>query len=727
MTASSLLAVWTWGSAGMLLWGLAAAIPLVLHLWSRRRFEEMPWAAMDFLLAAVRKNARRLRIEQLLLLLLRTCILVVFAMALADPLLTSQSGESASSAPSPTHYLFVLDTSYSMAYRSRDQTRLEAAKQRIQSVLEASRPGDGFSLLLLQDPPQTRMAVATTDKTELTRQLASVEISHGGADLYACLTAVDGQVDSNRRRNPQLERIHVVFLTDLGRTTWEAVARSDCQSLLKQLEEKAQLSLVDMAEDAAPNLAVTRVGADRSFVTLGETVRLEAEVRSMDHQYVVNARIEFFVSGRSIDSQELTIPANGRAIAGQDYRPDTGGDIPIEVRLSSDSLAIDNRRWMVLPVHKTLNVLCIQGEPEAADYVALALNPNDSLEAPIRATVASESALLEQTLQRYDCVLLSNVAQLGFAERNVLHQYVQDGGGLVIALGDRVQADSYNRELGDEAGPQRLLPARLEQLLSIEEHFFDPLEYKHPIVAPFRGHERSGLLTVPTWRYFLLKPYARPAEVALTFDNQHPAIVAETFGRGRSILIATALSPSSTEQTAEGRVPWTALPTWPSFPPLMDGLIRSATAGRDSPRNTFVGSPLQITSTETTSSSAQITTPDGSIRQIGLSAHDGLSRGTFSDTLAAGIYSAEIASAGGPSFSSHQRFAVNLDPRESDLSRIPAAMLPLSLQADVELESGDPVVPSFHGVTLFRYLLGAVAVLLVLESALASWFGRRAA
>ena len=44
----------------MLGWLAAAAAPLLIHLWSRHRFREAPWAAMQFLLAAMRKNARRI-------------------------------------------------------------------------------------------------------------------------------------------------------------------------------------------------------------------------------------------------------------------------------------------------------------------------------------------------------------------------------------------------------------------------------------------------------------------------------------------------------------------------------------------------------------------------------------------------------------------------------------------------------------------------------------------
>ena len=41
-----------------LLYALAAAgVPVVIHLLNRRKYREVPWAAMRFLLAAIRKNS----------------------------------------------------------------------------------------------------------------------------------------------------------------------------------------------------------------------------------------------------------------------------------------------------------------------------------------------------------------------------------------------------------------------------------------------------------------------------------------------------------------------------------------------------------------------------------------------------------------------------------------------------------------------------------------------
>src|SRR2546423_7994271 len=66
----------------------AVSIPVIIHLINRRRYKIVPWAAMKFLLAAQKQTRKRMRIEQLLLLLVRMLILalIVFAMWSVMPL-----------------------------------------------------------------------------------------------------------------------------------------------------------------------------------------------------------------------------------------------------------------------------------------------------------------------------------------------------------------------------------------------------------------------------------------------------------------------------------------------------------------------------------------------------------------------------------------------------------------------------------------------------------------
>ncbi|MEY3160846.1 MAG: hypothetical protein RIT25_837, partial [Planctomycetota bacterium] len=56
----------------MLLWALPlCAVPIVIHLLNRRRFQVKQWAAMEYLLNAMKRNRKRMRMEQWLVLLLR--------------------------------------------------------------------------------------------------------------------------------------------------------------------------------------------------------------------------------------------------------------------------------------------------------------------------------------------------------------------------------------------------------------------------------------------------------------------------------------------------------------------------------------------------------------------------------------------------------------------------------------------------------------------------------
>ncbi|MEX0585063.1 MAG: BatA domain-containing protein, partial [Pirellulales bacterium] len=160
-----------WGVASplMLLWGLAAAAPIVIHLLSRRRYREAQWAAMEYLLAAVRKQSRRLRVEQWLLLAVRMLVLLIVAVALAEP----YSDQRVPVAPHEerVHRLIVLDASYSMGARSGVSTRFDIAKEKLARYLdEAVRPGDGASLVIVASPSRSIVRRPTGDRDQFAEE-----------------------------------------------------------------------------------------------------------------------------------------------------------------------------------------------------------------------------------------------------------------------------------------------------------------------------------------------------------------------------------------------------------------------------------------------------------------------------------------------------------------------------------------------------------------------------
>jgi hypothetical protein len=291
------------------------------------------------------------------------------------------------------------------------------------------------------------------------------------------------------------------------------------------------------------------------------------------------------------------------------------------------------------------------------------------------------------------------------------------GGGLVFFLGDQVLAQRYNRELTAGEGVH-VLPARLGTVVSeAQYHYrFDPLGYRHPLLRVFQGREQSGLLSTPVYKYFRLEvdPASR-ARVALAFDGGDPAIVEETILAGRSILVATEGSLSSVDPAT--RNPWTTMPAWPSFVPIVQEILAQAVRGQMSEHNVQVGQTLgDSLPAMATRAAVGVTTPSGAREEVRMTLDAQTSRWAYADTHESGVYRVEL----GAPISREQAFAVNVDTLESDLARLAGDELPKGFtthQRDNLDEAESSAIGGRSG--LHKLLLYCVLGLLFAETFLA--------
>jgi Aerotolerance regulator N-terminal/von Willebrand factor type A domain len=751
-----LFALWT--HPAMLAWLAAASAPLIIHLLNRRQHREVVWAAMQYLLAAMKKNSRRILIEQWILLAVRTSLIALVVLAVAEPVL-EQAGIVAG-VGQPTHKVLVIDGSYSMAYKPTDKSRFERAKQLAEEIVEGSHQGDGFTLVLMADPPQVVVGAPSFGARDFVDEIANLKLPHGGGDLPATVAKVEQVLQTARREHPRLVREEVYFLTDLGRTSWAPDLHGDAVAEFRErsrrLGEATALTVLDLGQTGAENLAVTRAAASEPLATTARDVSLEAEIRNFGRQPRAHQLVEFFVDGRRAGEQFVDLAPGASKTISFPYRFDMPGDHAVEVRLATDLLDVDNHRWLALPVKDHIRVLCVDGRPAgaafkgAADYLAVALAPQSDPTRPalVQTQVVPEGALMDTDLSKFDCVFLCNVAQFTASEAQVLRAYLNAGGGLVFFLGEHVLADSYNRQLARPSNEQaRVLPALLAGKVAKEQYGLNPLGYAHPLVAAFRNQEQSGLLTTPVHEYFKLTiPEASRAKVALALENGDPLVVEEPIGRGRSIVVATSADVS-----------WTAMPLWPSYVPLVQELLLFAMHDGVQDRNVLVGQPLSGVLKRTGPRAVHVKLPTGETSQARIATQGSESAWSFSETYTSGLYSAEggalvgngaagksvaggsVAASGGDGngaagdASAGAMFAVNLNTAESELSQIDTAELAADVWPGVQFyhhtnwrDLGDEPATEIVGHSyLHRWLLVAVFGLLVTETFLAWFFGRR--
>ncbi len=716
----------------MLGWLAAASLPLLIHLWNRRQHREMPWAAAEFLLAALRKNARRLRLEQWLLLAIRTLLILLIVLAVAQPYI-EQLGLIAPTV-GRTHKVLVIDGTFSMGYKPADRSRFERAKQLATQIVEESPQGDAFTLVVLGKPPRVVVGTPAFEPNDFLEEIENLRLPHTGGDLPATLQRVEEIVQRAGNDNPRLTQTEVYFISDLGRATW--LGRSDEESTVEAIRDQAQrlsgsaaLVLLDVGQPEAENIAVTNIRLVEPYVTTQQAVSFEVELQNFGRQDQIRRRVELVVDERPVASEEVDLKAGEEVAIDFSHRFETPGDHVVECRLNGDLLDVDNHRWLALSVKERIDVLCVDGSPAgdslggAAGYLAVALAPKGSAldGQTVQPRVVPETSLLEADLSSFDCIFLCNVGQFTRREAQALASYLQGGGGLVCFLGDRVQIDSYNRHLhGDDGEDPHVLPARLIEIVAENQYTLDPLDYAHPIVQAFRGQQQSGLLTTPVRRYIRLDVSEDPdSSVAIATEAGDPFVVEAQRSGGTSILVATSADVS-----------WTAMPVWPSYLPLVQELLASAVRGQLDDRNTLAGSAFgaSVRSNEP-DRAISIRTPDGEMATVRQKPSANVISWAFNDTQVSGLY---VVSPVGDE-TKERNFAVNVDPAESDLAKLDVAELRSDIWPGVPFvhsttwqdKDDKPVADAVRRGRLHRMLLYGVLGLLFAEIALATYMGRR--
>src|SRR5271157_1324448 len=150
-----------------------------------------------------------------------------------------------------THHVLVIDSSYSMGYKSTDRTRFEEAKQWATRIVGQSPRGDGFTLVQMASPPRVIVATPGLEKESFCQEIQNLELLHTGADLVATLAEIRKVLDTAHRDSPRLTQHEVYFFTDLQRRTWMPAtntAKADFRSRAEGLASIAQLQVINLGQ-----------------------------------------------------------------------------------------------------------------------------------------------------------------------------------------------------------------------------------------------------------------------------------------------------------------------------------------------------------------------------------------------------------------------------------------------------------------------------------------------
>jgi hypothetical protein len=538
---------------GLLWFALGGAIPVIIHLLHRQKYRRVRWAAMEFLLAALKKTQRRLRLENLILLLLRILIMLLLALAIARPFLSAAPGILQDS---NTHHFLVIDNSYSMTYKKGPKMLLDLAREEADKLLDTFGPGmtenDKITVILASTYPDVYVPYASKLKS-VKEAVATIRPSHYSSSMYATFRSLEEQV----RKSKNLEKRIYVF-TDLQRSGWESIDEIEAKrfgELLKKLsnEPNTRISIHDASPQAATRdnpdnrgLVGLRIENDvldtRSFTTL------YADLQNWSTVSYPTVEVRFLVDGSHVGTAATPLPANSTMPATFRYRFHEPGPHFVEAVIDPDNLDLDDRRYLAVDVKASLSAVIVDGKPLAspdksdADYLRMIFASDDvSIDGPV-----TPEMFTGDNLDKHDFMVLCNVQSLTQDKVAKIEEFVRRGGGLLITMGDRVDMGAWNELLFRNG--QGLLPGRLTEVGGTSPEIQPRVAYhiknydgRHPGFRTFKNG--PGPFSLVFYQFFRMEKFD-PEDVLAVLDDpsNSPVFVERKFGEGKVVLYTSTMN-----------------------------------------------------------------------------------------------------------------------------------------------------------------------------------------
>ncbi len=563
-----------------LLFALAAAVPLLLHLYQRRRRTVMRFSTNRFFTHSIIRSQRRLQLRRWLLLLLRMAACVLLALALAQPIVSLFGGLS--SPAGRRDLVIVLDDSLSMRARTGETSRFDRAKALAIAAVDQLVTGDRVAVVRL-----TGGDVANDPHDQLTDDLPGIR--RAIQRMTATQAAGDGHQALQRAAalfvGAEQRLRHTLILTDGQVGDWMGPA-------WPQPDHPVNTLLIQVDHPTTDNLVATSLNLSHARATVGQPALATARLTNQS-PLTRTAQLVLRVDDDEVARRTVTLPGQSSEAFGLPLVFDQPGEHVVHLSLAdaTDALPEDNDRFATIDVTDRLAVLLVDaGEPphvrDTAFYLQAALAAVSTDQSNTRIDRAPADQLDLVNLDNYRVVMLCDIATIDQDQASRLRQFAQGGGGLAIVLGTRTDPAQLHATLGRTDGPLgSLLPCRIGGVVEATGgpgplHLLTA-DTAHPMLQRFSGPLRGALAGVNVSRAHVLKP--RNAWVIGALERDLPLFVERSYGSGRVIVIATALQPD-----------WTNLPTRRVFIPMINRLASYLAGGDERGLRYEVGQPLPL-------------------------------------------------------------------------------------------------------------------------------------
>jgi len=686
--------------------GAAVLLPLLIHIFNRQKVKKISFSSLLFLRSLEKTRMRRVKIMEYLLLLIRTLIILLVIAAFARPAIRGGFATKVG-AHAKTSVVILLDNSYSMGYETKDGPVFGLAKKRAEKILGQLKEGDEASLVLFASQPKLSTPQPTYDFKNLIRYLdeeamLSAEKTEVGEVLKIAYQILKDSKNLNQE---------IYLVTDMEKSGWSSIH----PSFLSSENNKSKLYLVDVSPPEKQNLCIEEINFGNQLIEKKNPFQITARIVNFSSQPTKDLLVGLYLDGKRISQTDIDIEKDGKAMVKFMPTVEEAGIHTGFFELTDDDLLIDNRRFFAFKIPEKINILLVGENQRDTRHLSLSLNPLDKSDVNKEVTRINKSSLSGIDFSKYQVAILSNISRLTDVQLTNLERFVQRGGGVFFILGDNIDPEFYSKQIA-----KRFFNLNMKTPLASTKNvggFFslEKVDLDHPIFQVYRNIEKEKLPLIKFSSIFEL-PESPNVKTIVRFNLGKPALLERSFGAGKVLLLAAPVEESQGD-----------LVVHPFFVPLINRSVEYLASDLSRlDEDILVGSKVtRELPADLAGKGIELLDPE--MRKIALQPSFQTDKLILKidDTHLPGIYNIRASTSSSTRGDVVDRFAVNIDPKDSDPEKIEMSEVEEKLEglSFFYIKPGDDIEESIlqsrYGKELWKTFLWIAFGLLALEMFLA--------
>jgi hypothetical protein len=503
---------------------IAVAIPLLIHLINRRKQIRIKFSTVRFLKSIEEKRIKKIKLYQILLILIRTLLILCLVLAFARPTVMNSLNVSQTTAHSTV--VIILDNGINMQGYDKAGNRFLRAREKGRLIRAQYRDTDRILIFSSQNPENILMDSVS---------IQALSCSYTSADWRYSIETARRFFISNPNINQDL-----FILSDFQ---FNDPFFSDA---LKSVEP-ARTHLVQIRDGKSANVSIDSMVIRNKIFEIGKPVQMDVSVHNSSGTRWDDMEIHLFLNDQRAAYQKVSLDPLENRVIPLSFLLRNNQRLQGYVEISDDDLLADNRYYFAVPVPDQLKVLFV--ENETYPYFDAALNTID-LHTNLKITREKYMSWARQPFDDFQILFLSNPSMVSPVLIQRLATYLDQGGCLFLMPGDKNEIPAFNQICQNLDFSIRLTSIR--EVAQREEFFtLNNENWNQPLFKDIFRNTAGDLSHPQFYKYFQVQTGGGYEEI-LTFNTHDPFILRSFRESGSVYLITSRMEDAWTDLHYKG-------------------------------------------------------------------------------------------------------------------------------------------------------------------------------